>query len=272
MSSARKIQTKATEDPPEYQEDRQHLEGLLPDVAAGVDLVLLVESEEHRVGLPVHAALMSAHSPVLGQLLLELRETGSKQHKQQTACLPMTDDSYAAVVAALKCIYGSFPRQDELPQSSKKYSYSAPKVDLAKAEASLCAQDMLLSHKYGMTKVLESQAEAFMEPLREAVLSKIIGYLNKYEPYCDQVLDCIAVAQTCECYAMSALCEAFIIRFYRCFLTKQDVLLAKLPKESMLQIMLGFYHHSPDIGVSQVKRIVERLASQHETPAERLGM
>ena len=49
MSSAREIQTQDTEDPPEYQEDRQHLEGLLPAVAAGVDLVLLVKSEKRTV-------------------------------------------------------------------------------------------------------------------------------------------------------------------------------------------------------------------------------
>ena len=181
--------------PKTRQEDRQHLEGLLPAVAAGVDLVLLVRSEKRTVGLPVHAALISAHSPVLGQLLLDLRATGGRHHNQQTACLPMMDDSYAALVAALKCIYGCFPGQKELPQSSNTCSYSAPNVNLA--EAALCAPDMLLSHKYGMAKVLGLQAEAFMEPLREALLSDIWDR-SEYKPYCSQVLDCTAIAQTYE--------------------------------------------------------------------------
>ena len=176
--------------------------------------------------------------------------------------------------AKQNCVYGSLPHQKELPQSSNMYSYSGPKVNLA--EASMCAENMLLSHKYGMTKVLEYQAEAFMEPLRQALLIHP-RYRSQYEPYCSPVLDCTAIAQTCECYAMLALCETFIFIFFDFFDTNWDLLLAKLSKESLLRIMSGFHHQYKLCGKSgnqadHVKDFAKRLTSQLETPAERLGM
>ena len=75
---------------------------------------------------------------------------------------------------------------------------------------------------------------------------------------------------------MLVLCEAFIIRFYCFFHTKQELLLAKLSKESMLRIMFGFHcqlqRPPSEISWYDVKELVKRLALEHETPVGRLGM
>ena len=284
------------ETPLKYQEDRQHLEGLLPDFAAEVDLVLLVKDQQRTIGLPVHASWISAHSPVLGQLLNESPATGfaihqqihntamsqleyhfwypaklcttGKQDTEHISCLPMTDDSYAAWMAVLKCIYGSCPRIKDLPQSNSTHSYSAPKVSLE--EAPIRAEQMLLSHKYGMTKVLGFQAEALMKPLRDAICAEKYPKPN-CQQYSTQVLSCAAIADKCECYAMLALCETFITRYYSGFDAQRDLMVETLSKQSMLRL-ISELHGNRDVDAYTAKHIAKRFAAQTQTPAERLGV
>ena len=259
------------ETPLKYQEDRQHLEGLLPDFAAEVDLVLLVKDQQRTIGLPVHASWISAHSPVLGQLLNELRSAG-KQDTEEISRLPMTDDSYAAWMAVLKCIYGSCPRIKDLPQSSSTHSCSAPKVSLEEAPSR--AEKMLLSHKYGMTKVLGFQAEALMKPLREAICAECYTKAS-FQKYSAQVLDCAAIADKCECYAMLALCEIFIIQYHSACDAQRELMVEKLSKQTMLRIISQLHRRldpSSVYGSSAARDFAKSLAAQHQTPAERLGV
>lgn len=180
-----------------YENDDQHLQGLATQFVSSVDLLLCARDDKLMFGFPVHRVIMLAHSPVLSNLSEDLPELDHRESRQQTMPrVPMTDDSCTAIRAALSCIYGSYPSSEGV---SRAGSVSAA-LPLQKAAAQ--AQNMILPHKYGMTKVLACQEEALIPVLKQALNTTIYSDTS-CDAHFNPIVDCAAVAEHCGSVVLS---------------------------------------------------------------------
>ena len=124
-----------------YEQDAQHLQGVLPLFASQVDLVLCAGEQDDKVGFPVHSMIISAYSPVLCQMLDELRSTG-RQNTQEPSLptLPMIGDSCTALRAVLSYMYKSFLHEDSEANSEIKLA------DISLDKAATILDIALLAH------------------------------------------------------------------------------------------------------------------------------
>lgn len=77
----------------EYKEDSQHLQGLPLLFVSQADLLLCVKDGDQTTGFLAHTYILSAHLPVLAQML----ESTINNSQEQLPRLPMIDDDCSAV-------------------------------------------------------------------------------------------------------------------------------------------------------------------------------
>lgn len=206
-----------------YEEDCEHLQGLLPDFASQADVVLCVKNTDHSIGFPVHRLIVSGHSTILSQMLENLQPVADETVQRQLPSLLMMDDSCSAVRSALACMYRSFPTSGSRSQAKSQ-------------EISLeCVPDhalhMRLYDKYNMARIAEIQTEAFMELLRQCL--SITDLSNNSAGH---ILQCAAAAEECGLGAMLALCEVIVMKHFPLFDSCRELLTSKLPSTSVLRI------------------------------------
>lgn len=212
-----------------YKEDRQHLLGVSPQFASQTDLLLCVKDGDHMLGFPVHAMIISAHSPVLCEVL-ESTSIPRTPREGDLPRLPMTSDSRSAVCSALACIYRYLPLSAMMSQA--KAAYPEPEISLD--SAAVHASHMRFYDKYGMTRVAEMQTKALMTSLRRCTQ---LTSLTKEQ--ISQVLECTAAAEDCKLVPLLALCEAIIIRHFAAVSLDPQLMTSKLSSASMLRVAQG---------------------------------
>lgn len=204
-------------------EDRQHLQGIPTHFASQTDLLLTVQDGTETIGFPVHKTLVSAHSPVLSEMLDSLVH---KQEQTQLPRLTMMDDSCAALRSALQCIYEGYHTTE-----ATAHPKPAPQLSTAATHIS----NMKFLDKYNMAKVAQMQTEAFMAPLRGLVQHTIVS-----EEEVAHILDCAAAAQACELELVLALCEAIIIAHYPTFALQHLLMTSKLLPPTIFRVAQGY--------------------------------
>lgn len=232
----------------EMKEDRQHLLGVSSLFASQTDLLLCVRDDafNQEWEFPVHRIIMSAHSPVLSDLL----QSTLNQPQAQQSRLPMVDDCCWAVCSALNCIYRDLPlpeQEEQAFRAKRQKSLTPSKLACTPGleHAPLCCiiSSMEFCDKYSMTRVAKLTIQAAMAHLHEwAQLASIYPSKNT------QILDCITVAEVRGLLPMLAICEALIICHFtdatqvRDTETATQLITSKLSTVSMLRIAQGRMH------------------------------
>ena len=217
----------------DYEEDTQHLQGLPSLVASQVDLVLCVKDGDSTIGFPVHKILLSLHSPILSKVVEQLQPTADLCGKAPS--LPMVGDICAAVRSAVTFMYRWISSDEDTPQTLLT-------ANLGKSLPN--ANDMLLSHKYGMSNILLSQEDAVLEGLHRTIFEPVYTTDQPYTSQHAKILDTAEIAERCGCSTLLTFCEASIIAHFHVYLKKQDVLNSKLTTASMLRIAQGVAKYS----------------------------
>ena len=209
------------------QEDRAHLQGLDTTFAGNVNLILCAKDQERVIGFPVHKDIISAHSPVLCQIMGEL--TTSCSNPQQ---LPMVDDSCSAIRDILARIYGAFGHTSKQSVPSVACSFSSK-------HWSVTANTLRLCHKYAMIKLESALEESLVQPLTQ--------YLRRW-PSTQQhnmVLEIASVAEECNRNSLLVLCEAYVVKYFAYYESKPNAM-SKLSSASMFRISSGLSRHHPE--------------------------
>lgn len=177
--------------------DMQHLQRLSPAYVTDVDALLSVvmTDSETPVEFPVHAAILSEHSPIMRDLLQATRDeqnamaSGKEPHIAKIV-VPMVGDTVLEVQALLAAVYASKAVKAATPQQV---------VDSARPYHALTA-----AHKYGMAKLLqelESQLISEVTDLKKSSCPtgalKIIAYA--------------CAADKCHLERLTAHSEAYIV-------------------------------------------------------------
>ena len=236
----------------EYKEDTQHLQGLPLLFVSQADLLLCVKDGDQTTGFLAHRSVLTAHSPVLGEML----GLSFNNSQERLPYLPMVGDDCSAVRSALACIYSQSARADGTPRGD----CTSPNNSLA--AAAVQASLLRLCHKYSMTGVAQLQSEALMEPLR-----KCANEANDVsQEQIALVLDCAAAAEDCGLGAMLELCEEIIITNFPGF-AQYQALTSKLSSASMLRIAQGRLNLQYD-GISDMRRALRSCVEEAKTLSE----
>ena len=222
-----------------YEEDNQHLLGVPPHFALQADLFLCTDHSDIRIAFPVHRQLLSACSPVLGQVVFENLQTSAGSISTQDLSpkslpvLPMIQDDPSAIRGVLRRIYSVYSANDAPSESSTDAAQGSLRT------APELTKQLALAHKYGMTKIA-SDIEAVLREALQSLFSQSIRASGE-EP--DWVLDCHTAAEKLDAIAelsaigatLQDMCETIIAVNFKLFALnfKLD---SKLSAASMLRV------------------------------------
>lgn len=205
--------------------DRQHLQGVSPQLALQADLLLCATDGSQSVCFPVHKLVLSAHSPVLSDIFATLTA-----HTDKTGLprLSMQEDNIAAVRNALAHIYHVF----DLPSDHSSATPSMPALSLGDLPA--YASYMEFCDKYDMAIVAQALLARSMPVLRNYLHAASLETTDL-----TKILDCTAAAHAYKLVPMLAMCEAIIIKHFPAFACNCETMTSKLSNASMLSIAKG---------------------------------
>lgn len=212
-----------------HTEDRDHLQGVSPQLAAQADMLLCVTQGSHTVELPVHKTILTAHSPVLSDAIEST--LGSKAPQDSLPRLPLYGNDILAVHSALAHIYQGYI----LPDESAQVKSLLPVISFK--DLPVYIKHMSFFDKYSMTIVAQTQLESLMPILRRCLQARQLNSADAAT-----VLECAASAQNsklAKLVPMVALCDAIIIRRFSVFACQQELMTSKLFTTSMLSIARG---------------------------------
>lgn len=241
-----------------YERDAQHLQDVLPLFASQVDMVLCAGEQDNQVGFPIHSVIISAYSPVLCQMLDELRSTG-RQNTQEVSLptLPMIGDSCIALRATLNYMYKSFLHENSEANSETELA------DISLDKASTLLDIALLAHKYSMSKVLAAQEQALMTALLK-LLAVPIGSISKEAHI--TVLKCATVAEQCNLSAMLTFCESLIALHFATFASEEYAMASKLSSAGILRVAQAIFELQ-----SGATKTMSRALSVHVEAAKQVA-
>lgn len=212
-----------------HTEDRDHLQGVSPQLAAQADVLLCVTQGSQTVEFPVHKTILTAHSPVLSDAIEST--LGSQAPQDSLPRLPLDGDDILAVHSALAHIYQGYI----LPDESAQVKSLLPVISFT--DLPVYIKHMSFYDKYSMTIVAQTQLASLMPILRRCLQARQLNSADAAT-----VLECAASAQNsklAKLMPMVAPCDAIIIRHFSVFACQQDLMTSKLSTTSMLSIARG---------------------------------
>lgn len=248
----------------QYKEDRQHLQGVSPQLAAHADLLLCTaEFSGMMVGFPVHKMVLTAHSPVLSDAIESTLSEGANDGLPR---LPLDGDDDLAVRSALACIYHDYV----LPSGASSTRRSMPDISLSDAPTHV--SHMKLYDKYSMAIVAQTQQHALMKTLRPYMQH---GHLTNADTAA--IVECASGAQGCNAVPLLALCESIMIRHFSDFTCQYELMTSKLSPACLLSISRGLfklqgcgaeYYNATKMHKDSPKIISMEVAAVHQIPTD----
>lgn len=234
--------------------DLRHLEGLPAEFTSKVDLILCVRQGAWNLGFPVHKSIISAHSPVLCEAILDLQPPEDQADAQSSELLrlPLVDDNCSAVRAALSSMYESCTWATR----SAKARQNGDNL----WEASDCVEHIRFAHKYAMNKTLQLQQKTLVHYLCKLCTSETV---YSHSPDCAFIFKCIGLAEELVLNEVLQACEAVIVANFEAFRQPQTLAI-KLGPSSMLAIATAVFQGQQQV-MANTRSARDIYAQQVET-------